>query len=73
LKILIFKSSSLGDVVQALPVLRLLEHHQPESQIYRWLDSTLLPLLKGDPDLTGVIPFERRRRNFLLVLRSRRG
>lgn len=61
MKILILKPSSLGDVVQALPVLRLLKRHQPDSQICWWLDSTLLPLLEGDPDLAGVIPFERRR------------
>jgi lipopolysaccharide heptosyltransferase I len=61
LKILILKPSSLGDVVQALPVLRLLKRHLPASRIYWWLDSTLVPLLEGDPDLAGVIPFERRR------------
>jgi len=61
LKILILKPSSLGDVVQALPVLRLLKRHQPASQIYWWLDSTLVPLLEDDPGLAGVVPFERRR------------
>jgi lipopolysaccharide heptosyltransferase II len=60
LKILILKPSSLGDVVQALPVLRLLKRHWPESQIYWWADSVLAPLLEGDPDLAGVVRFERR-------------
>jgi lipopolysaccharide heptosyltransferase I len=60
-KILILKPSSLGDVVQALPVLRLLKRHLPASQIYWWIDSNLAPLLEGDPDLAGVVPFERRR------------
>jgi ADP-heptose:LPS heptosyltransferase len=32
-KILILKPSSLGDVIQALPVLRLLKGHLPQSQI----------------------------------------
>ena len=41
-------------------MLRLLKLHWPDSRIYWWLDSTLLPLLEGDPDLTGVVPFERR-------------
>ncbi|HUA38601.1 MAG TPA: lipopolysaccharide heptosyltransferase II [Candidatus Sulfopaludibacter sp.] len=61
MKILILKPSSLGDVVQALPVLRLLRRHLPASQIYWWIDSNLAPLLENDPDLTGVVGFERRR------------
>jgi len=61
LKILILKPSSLGDVVQALPVLRLLRRHRPASEIFWWVDSQLAPLLAGDPDLTGVVRFERRR------------
>jgi heptosyltransferase-1 len=61
LKILILKPSSLGDVVQALPVLRLLKRHQPDSEIYWWVDSNLAPLLAGDPDLAGVVHFERHR------------
>jgi heptosyltransferase-1 len=59
LKIFILKPSSLGDVVQALPVLRLLKLHLPQSEIHWWLDSSLVPLLDGDPDLAGIIPFER--------------
>ncbi len=61
LKILILKPSSLGDVVQALPVLRLLRRHWPGSDIYWWVESSLAPLLEGDPDLSGVVRFERRR------------
>ena len=61
MKILILKPSSLGDVIQALPVLRLLKRHLPASEIYWWIDSQFAPLLEGDPDLTGVVRFERRR------------
>ncbi len=61
MKILILKPSSLGDVIHALPVLRLLKRHLPESEIYWWIDSALAPLLEGDPDLTGLIRFERQR------------
>jgi len=61
LKILILKPSSLGDVVQALPVLRTLKRHWPESEIYWWIESGLAPLLEGDPDLAGIVPFHRRR------------
>jgi lipopolysaccharide heptosyltransferase I len=61
LKILILKPSSLGDVVQALPVLRLLKHHWPQSEIHWWIESSLAPLLDSDPDLAGIVPFERQR------------
>jgi len=60
-KVLILKPSSLGDVVQALPVLRLIKLHRPDSQIYWWVDSNLAPLLEGDRDLSGVIQFQRRK------------
>jgi heptosyltransferase-1 len=61
LKILILKPSSLGDVVHALPVLRLLKLHLPQSEIFWWLESSLTPLLADDPDLAGIIPFQRNR------------
>lgn len=61
MKILILKPSSLGDVVQALPVLRRLKRHLPASEIHWWIDSALAPLLEGDPDLSQVVRFERRR------------
>jgi heptosyltransferase-1 len=61
LKILILKPSSLGDVIQALPVLRLIKRHLPASDIYWWIDSALAPLLEGDPDLAGIVRFERQR------------
>ena len=61
MKILILKPSSLGDVIQALPVLRLLKLHYPDSEIFWWIDSALAPLIEGDPDLTGIVRFERKR------------
>jgi lipopolysaccharide heptosyltransferase I len=61
LKILILKPSSLGDVIQAMPVLRLLKQHLPASRVDWWIDSSLAPLLEGDPDLARVVRFERRR------------
>jgi lipopolysaccharide heptosyltransferase II len=57
LKILILKPTSLGDVVQALPVLRFLKRALPDSEIYWWIESNLAPLLEGDPDLAGVLRF----------------
>jgi len=59
LKILILKPSSLGDVVLALPVLRLLKRQFPNSKIYWWIDSNLAGLLEGDPDLEGLVRFAR--------------
>jgi len=61
LKILILKPSSLGDVIQALPVLRLLKLHFRDAEIFWWVDSALAPLLEGDPDLAGIVRFERKR------------
>jgi heptosyltransferase-1 len=61
LKILILKPSSLGDVIQALPVLRLLKLHFRDAEIFWWIDSHLAPLLEGDPDLAGVVRFQRDR------------
>lgn len=61
MKILILKPSSFGDVIQAIPVLRLIKRHRPNARVSWWLDEDLLPVLKGDPDLEAVIPFPRRR------------
>ncbi|MBL9172905.1 MAG: lipopolysaccharide heptosyltransferase II [Verrucomicrobiales bacterium] len=61
MKILILKPSSLGDVVQAIPVARLIKRHLPHSEIHWWLNADLTPLLDCDPDIARVIPFERRR------------
>jgi lipopolysaccharide heptosyltransferase I len=60
LKILILKPSSLGDVIHAIPVLRLLKRHWPQSDIHWWLETSLVPLLEGDPDLAGIYPFNRK-------------
>ncbi len=48
-------------MIQALPVLRLLKLHFPRAEIYWWIDSALAPLLEDDPDLTGIIRFQRKR------------
>lgn len=74
MKILILKPSSLGDVIHALPVLRLLKRHLPHSEIHWWIESGLAPLLEGDPDLAGLVRFDRRRwaapRNWVRLLES---
>lgn len=60
MKVLILKPSSLGDVVQALPVLRMLKRHRPDARVHWWISTELAPLLENDPDLEGIIPFDRR-------------
>jgi heptosyltransferase I len=60
-KILVLKPSSLGDVVQALPVARLLKRHFSQAEIHWWLNREFIPLLERDPDLARVIPFDRKR------------
>ena len=42
-------------------MLRLLKRHFPDAEIFWWIDSALAPLLEGDPDLAGVVRFERKR------------
>jgi heptosyltransferase-1 len=42
-------------------VLRLLKRHLPESQIHWWIETRLAPLLEGDPDLAGLVLFDRQR------------
>jgi len=61
LRILILKPSSLGDVVHAIPVLRMLRRALPQSDIFWWIDADLQDLLAGDPDLSGTILFQRKR------------
>lgn len=61
LKILILKPSSLGDVVQALPVLRLLRLHFDSAEIYWWVATPLAGLIEEDRDLTGIFRFDRKR------------
>lgn len=60
MKILLLKPSSLGDVVQAVPVLRLLKRWRPEAEIWWWIEKNSAPLLESDPDLAGLFRFDRR-------------
>ena len=61
MKILILKPSSLGDVIHALPVLRLIKKAHPTAEVDWWIDSGLAPLLEGDPDISRLVLFHRRR------------
>lgn len=61
MKVLILKPSSLGDVVQAIPVARLLRREHPDAEIHWWLNRDLSPLLDGDPDIARLVLFDRKR------------
>lgn len=60
-RILIIKPSSPGDIIHALPVLHGLRRHLPKAHI-AWLVATpFANLIDADPDLSEVIPFDRKR------------
>jgi heptosyltransferase-1 len=54
-RILIIRTSSLGDVVQALPVLTALRRHLPQARIAWLIEDVFAPLLDGHPDLDEII------------------
>jgi len=58
---LIIKPSSLGDVVQALPVLTALREAHPQARVAWLAAAPLADLLLGHPRLDEVILFDRRR------------
>ncbi|MBC8324477.1 MAG: glycosyltransferase family 9 protein [Verrucomicrobia subdivision 3 bacterium] len=60
MKLLILKPSSLGDIIHALPVLRLIKRQRPNWQVHWWIAQSFAPLLQSDPDLAAVHPFQRR-------------
>lgn len=59
MKVLILKPSSLGDVIHALPVLRLLKLAHPRSEVHWWINRSLMPLLEADPGIDRLHPFDR--------------
>jgi ADP-heptose:LPS heptosyltransferase len=57
---LIVKPSSLGDIVHALPAVRLIKRAHPHLRL-RWIaNSEWTPLLEGCPFIDEVIPFQRK-------------
>lgn len=58
---LIVKPSSLGDIVHALPAVRLIKRAYPHLRL-RWIaNSEWTPLLEGCPFIDEVIPFQRKK------------
>jgi len=60
-RILLIKPSSLGDVVQALPVLDGLRTRYPSAHIAWLVADPFVELVEGHPALDEVIPFHRKR------------
>ena len=51
MRILIVRTSALGDVVHALPVLTALRRHFPRARIGWVVEEGMAPVLAGHPDL----------------------
>lgn len=59
--ILIIKPSSLGDVIHALPVLRVLKNKFPEARISWIINKELSELIEGSPYIDEIFLFHRKR------------
>ncbi len=55
-RILLIRTSALGDVIHALPVLTALRRNLPEARIAWLVEEAYVPLLQSHPDLDEVIP-----------------
>jgi lipopolysaccharide heptosyltransferase I len=62
-KILVVKPSSLGDIIHALPTVRILRRAFPQSHIAWLVNENFAPILDGCPVINHVIPFARHRYN----------
>jgi lipopolysaccharide heptosyltransferase I len=62
-KILVVKPSSLGDIIHALPTVRILRRAFPQSHIAWLVNENFAPILDGCPVINRVIPFARHRYN----------
>lgn len=60
MRILLIRTSALGDVVHCLPVLTALRAALPEATIAWVVEDLFAPLLDGHPDLDEVIPLRSR-------------
>ncbi len=58
MRILLIRTSALGDVVHTLPVLTALRSHFPEGRIGWVVESAMAPVLRGHPYLDDLIPVQ---------------
>lgn len=56
MRLLIIRTSALGDIVHCLPVLAALRRHHPEAHIGWVVERSMAPLLTGHPGLDEVLP-----------------
>jgi heptosyltransferase-1 len=61
MRILLIRTSALGDIVHCLPALRALRAHLPEARIGWVVEEVFAPLLQHDPDLDQLLPVSTRR------------
>ncbi len=61
MRILLIRTSALGDVVHALPVLTALRRRFPEARIGWVVEASLAPLLRGHADLDEILEVDLRR------------
>ncbi|HEX6201719.1 MAG TPA: glycosyltransferase family 9 protein [Thermoanaerobaculia bacterium] len=59
-RLLLVRTSALGDVVHALPVATALRRHRPAAEIAWVVEAAIAPLLAGHPAVDRVIPLELR-------------
>lgn len=55
MRILVVRTSALGDVIHALPVLTALRRHLPEAKIGWVVEEGMAPVLAGHPDLDELL------------------
>ena len=58
-KVLILKPSSLGDIIHALPVLRLIKLQRPDWEVHWWISKPFAPVLEMDRDIKALHHFHR--------------
>ena len=59
MKILILKPSSLGDIIHAIPVLRLIKQQRPDWEVHWWIAKHFAPILEMDSDISALHYFDR--------------
>ncbi len=60
LNILVVRLGAMGDVIHALPAVAALKHSFPSSAITWVVDTSWVSLLKDNPYLDSVVPFDRK-------------
>ncbi len=72
LRILVVRLGAMGDVIHALPAVASLKHSFPGSRVSWVIRPRWIPLVKGNPFVDEVIPFDRSTRGVVTVWRRLR-